>query len=80
MAKATVGPLKMTELKELTLLDLRNRLQEWQEQLEALRFQLDSGQLPNTARVRMVRRDIGRLRTLIRECELGLRKPKGGEA
>jgi large subunit ribosomal protein L29 len=67
----------MTELKELSLLELNNRLREWEDQLEALRFQLDSGQLPNTARVRTIRRDIARLRTVIHECDLGLRKPKG---
>ena len=75
--KSKAQPLKMTELKELTLLDLQNRLREWEENIEALRFQLDSGQLPNTARVRMIRRDIARLRTVLHECELGLRKPKG---
>ena len=79
MAKTSsnAGPLKMTELKELTLIDLQNRLKEWEENFETLRFQLDSGQLPNTARVRMIRRDIARLRTVVHECELGLRKPKG---
>ena len=77
MAIGSARPLKMTELKELSLLELNNRLREWEDQLEALRFQLDSGQLPNTARVRTIRRDIARLRTVIHECELGLRKPKG---
>jgi large subunit ribosomal protein L29 len=80
MAKGQAGPLKMTELKELTGLELNNRLKEWQDNLEALRFQLDSGQLPNTARVQQIRRDIARLRTVIREYELGLRKPKGTSA
>jgi large subunit ribosomal protein L29 len=80
MAKGTVGPLKMTELKELTLVELTNRMKDWQDQLEVLKFQLDSGQLPNQVRVRTVRRDIARLRTLIREYELGLRKPKGANA
>jgi large subunit ribosomal protein L29 len=77
MARGSARPLKMTELKELSLLELNNRLREWEDQLEALRFQLDSGQLPNTARVRTIRRDIARLRTVIHECELGTRKPKG---
>ncbi len=77
MARGSARPLKMTELKELTLLDLQNRLREWEDSLEALRFQLDSGQLPNTARVRTIRRDIARLRTVVREVELGTRKPKG---
>ena len=77
MAKGSAAPLKMTELKELSLPELQQRLHDWEENLEALRFQLDSGQLPNTARVRTIRRDIARLRTMIREVERGVRKPKG---
>lgn len=73
-------PLKMTELKELSPNELQLRLKESEDDLEALRFQLDSGQLPNTARVRVIRRDIARIRTLIREFEVGLRKPKGAAA
>ncbi len=80
MAIGSARPSKMTELKELSLLELNNRLREWEDQLEALRFQLDSGQLPNTARVRTIRRDIARLRTVIHECELGKRQPKGTSA
>lgn len=73
-------PLKMTELKELSPNELQLRLKESEDDLEALRFRLDSGQLPNTARVTVIRRDIARIRTLIREFELGLRKPKGAAA
>ena len=80
MAKGSAAPLKMTELKELSLPELQQRLRDWEENLEALRFQLDSGQLPNTARVRTIRRDIARLRTVVREIELGARKPKGSVA
>jgi len=80
MASGSARPLKMTELKELSLAELKLRLHDWQDNLEAIRFQLDSGQLPNTARVRQIRRDIARLRTVIREVELGVRKPKGAEA
>jgi large subunit ribosomal protein L29 len=69
--------LKMTELKEMTPLELKNRLQEYEDDLEALRFQLDAGQLPNTARVHHIRKDIARLKTVLREHDLGLRKPKG---
>ena len=80
MASGSARPIKMTELKELSLNDLNNRLRDWEDQLEALRFQLDSGQLPNPARVRTVRRDIARLRTVIHEIELGRRIPKGTNA
>ncbi len=47
------------ELKE-SLLDLRK------EQFN-LRFQKASGQLENTARVRQVRRDISRIKTVLRD-------------
>ncbi|MFZ5433075.1 MAG: 50S ribosomal protein L29 [Calditrichota bacterium] len=72
--------MKMTELKELSIVELENRLHEWEDNLEQLRFQLDSGQLPNTARVRQLRRDIGRMKTMMREYEIGIRKPKGASA
>ncbi|MBU0508695.1 50S ribosomal protein L29 [bacterium] len=66
----------MTELKELSPAELDRRLHDCEDSLEQLRFQLDSGQLPNTARVRHLRRDIARIRTMIREFELGKRQPK----
>ncbi|MFQ5763977.1 MAG: 50S ribosomal protein L29 [Rhodospirillales bacterium] len=47
------------ELKE-QLLDLRK-------EAFNLRFQSASGQLENTARVRAVRRDIGRIKTILNE-------------
>jgi large subunit ribosomal protein L29 len=77
MATGSARPTKMLELKELTPLELNNRLRDSEDNLEALRFQLDAGQLPNTARVRAVRRDIARIRTVLREHELGLRTEKG---
>ena len=49
------------ELKD-TLLDLRK------EQFN-LRFQRASGQLENTARVRQVRRDIARIKTMLRQMQ-----------
>jgi len=70
----------MTELKELSRTELDQRLQDWESNLEQIRFQLDSGQLPNTARVRQIRRDIARMRTLVREFDLGIRKPKEATA
>jgi large subunit ribosomal protein L29 len=80
MATGSSNPQKMTELKELSLAELKIRLFDTEENLEALKFQHDAGQLPNTARVQIVRRDIARLRTVIRELEMGIRKPKGSAA
>jgi large subunit ribosomal protein L29 len=80
MAKGTSNPLKMTEIKELSLPELTTRLRDSEENLETLRFQHDAGQLPNTARVKTVRRDISRLKTILREYDLGIRQPKGSAA
>ncbi len=77
MARQDDTPLKMTELKELSLPELQQKLHDWSDRLEALRFQLSSGQLPNTSRVTLIRRDIARLKTVLREIELGLRESKG---
>jgi large subunit ribosomal protein L29 len=46
------------------------RLAELGEELFRLRFQFATRQLTNTARIRTVRRDIARLKTLLREREL----------
>jgi large subunit ribosomal protein L29 len=46
------------------------RLAELQEEMFKLRFQFATRQLTNTARIRTVRRDIARVRTLQRQQEL----------
>ena len=46
------------------------RLSELNEELFRLRFQFATRQLTNTARIRTVRRDIARIRTLQRQREL----------
>ena len=46
------------------------RLQELTEEMFKLRFQFATRQLTNTARIRTVRRDIARVKTLQRQQEL----------
>lgn len=46
------------------------RLKESKEELFNLRFQMATGQLDNPMRLRAVRRDIARVRTVMREREL----------
>ncbi|MGO3499324.1 50S ribosomal protein L29 [Leuconostoc falkenbergense] len=57
---------KASELKELSLADLQKREAEFKEELFNLRFQLATGQLENTARIAQVRKDIARVKTVIR--------------
>ncbi|MGO3489253.1 MAG: 50S ribosomal protein L29 [Leuconostoc carnosum] len=61
---------KASELKELSLADLQKREAEFKEELFNLRFQLATGQLENTARIAQVRKDIARVKTIIRAQEL----------
>ena len=65
--------MRATELRELTVEDLRKRLSEEEENLANLRFQLATSQLESPIRVRLVRRDIARIQSVIREKE---RAPK----
>ena len=62
--------MKAAELRELSDEELRGKLRELQEELFNLRFQLATGQIENVGRIRTVRRDIARLRTIQHQREL----------
>ncbi len=69
-----------SELRELDNEELVSRLKESKEELFNLRFQMATGQLENNRRLRVVRRDIARIYTIMRERELGLTvSPDGAE-
>jgi large subunit ribosomal protein L29 len=59
--------MKPAEIRELDSEDLHTRIAELSEELFNLRFQLATGQLDNHRRMRLVRRDIARIRTVLRE-------------
>ena len=67
------------ELRELTDEDLTDRLRQSKEELFNLRFQMATGQLANTRRLRTVRQEIARIYTVLRERELGLAAGPDGE-
>ena len=73
MASGTPAP----ELRELDADALTERLREAKEELFNLRFQMATGQLTNNRRLRVVRHDIARIYTVIRERELGLSAAPG---
>ena len=66
--------MKAEEIRELTGDELNGRLADLKEELFNLRFQAVTGQLDNPARVRLVRKDIARVKTIMRERELGIRR------
>ncbi|GAA4908050.1 LSU ribosomal protein L29P [Stackebrandtia albiflava] len=64
--------IESVELRELSDEELRTRLRECKEELFNLRVQSATGQLDNNRRLQIVRRDIARIYTIMRERELGL--------
>src|SRR5699024_780947 len=73
MASGIAAP----ELRELDAEALTSRLREAKEELFNLRFQMATGQLTNNRRLRVVRHDIARIYTVMRERELGLSAAPG---
>ncbi len=57
--------MKPSDVRALSEDQMTEKLGELQKEAFNLRFQRASGQLANTARVRLVRRDIARLKTTI---------------
>ncbi len=65
-------PSKAVELRELPDDELYLRIESAKEELFNLRFQLATGQLDNTARLKELRHDVARLATVLREREIEL--------
>ncbi|RAG82913.1 MULTISPECIES: 50S ribosomal protein L29 [Streptacidiphilus] len=63
---------KAAELRELDNEGLVAQLRERKEELFNLRFQAATGQLDNHGRLKLVKKDIARIYTLMRERELGI--------
>jgi large subunit ribosomal protein L29 len=59
--------MKVKEIRELSSADLIAKEAELKEELFNLRFQLATGQLENTARIKEVRQSIARIKTVLRE-------------
>jgi large subunit ribosomal protein L29 len=62
--------MKPAELRDLSVEELEARLVETKEELFNLRFQNATGQLDNYKRLGILRSDVARLKTMLREREL----------
>jgi len=65
--------MKPEQIRELGKDELKGKEKELQEQLFRLRFQKSLGQLDNALKLREVRRDIARVKTVLREKQAGER-------
>ena len=59
--------MKVEDVRAKSADELKEQLLDLRKEAFSLRFQTASGQLENTARVRQVRRDIGRIKTILNE-------------
>lgn len=60
---------KGTEFKDLTAEELLKKKKDFKEEAFNLRFQHSTGQLENTARIKLIRRNIARVETVLSEKE-----------
>lgn len=68
--KKVVTQVKAKELTSLSTTELIEKEAEYKEELFNLRFQLATGQLENTARINDVRKNIARVKTVLRQAEM----------
>jgi large subunit ribosomal protein L29 len=64
---------KVTEIRNLNTAELTKQLEDTHQELFNLRFRLSTKQLVNHRELRRVKRNIARLKTLLREKELEIR-------
>ena len=63
---------KAAELRSMSEDELETKLSASQVELFNLRFQIATSQLSDVARIRLLKREVARIRTLLRERELGI--------
>jgi ribosomal protein L29 len=66
--------MKIKEIRQMNDSDLQAKLKDLKVELFDLRFQLATGQLENPMRIGGIRKDIARVKTIIRERELNAGK------
>lgn len=66
--------MKAKDVRELSVNELEVKLNELKEELFNLRFQLATGQLDNPMQISSVRKNIARVKTVMRERELNIRQ------
>jgi large subunit ribosomal protein L29 len=59
--------MKTEEIRKLSVDEMEVKLGDLREELMKLRFQQITGQLPDTSRLRLLRRDVARMETILNE-------------
>lgn len=61
--------MKASDLRDLSVEELKGKEKDFREELFNLRFQHATGQLENTMRIPQVKKDLARIKTILREKE-----------
>ena len=69
--------MKKSELRELNITELDEKLRECMESLQNYRFQLAMQQLEDFTVISKVRKEIAQIKTALKEYEIGIRKIEG---
>ncbi len=70
--------MKRNDYRGMTDADLQKQVDDLYQEMFNLRFQRASGQLPNTNRLKEVRRNIARVKTMLRQNELARTRMTSG--
>ena len=62
--------MKASEIKEMNIEEMQQKASDLKEELFNLRFQHETGQLENPQKMKETKRDIARVKTLIKQSEL----------
>lgn len=65
-----MAKLKSQEIRDLSHEEMVKKLEETKEELFNLRFQNATGQLDNYKRIRELKRDVARIKTVMRQQEI----------
>ena len=68
--------MKINEIRDLSGQEILDKIQNLKEELFNLRFQNAMNQLDNPKRISAVKKDIAKLKTILKEQELGLNASK----
>lgn len=69
--------LELKELRQLTAIELADKARQLVQELFNLRFQFGTGRLENPMQIRRTKRDIARIKTVIRQIEQQAEAAKG---
>ena len=68
--------MKTSEIRDLNLEEMHRKVSDLKEELFNLRFQHEIGQLENPQRMKLTKREIARIKTIIEEVTINQQKDK----